>query len=196
MLSHWIRWFVKSLKWKKNSILCIYFWFRYGQRLILLSPIWWLNATTRRRTEQIPNYKIDQLFPIVGQIKSNNDIVNMSNHTDPNLTEKRLKTVHVFRNALKKCWTTNGRIKFIITALGIFGSFFCVGILQEMVMRGCYGDDTSKNCKHGERFKYAMTLVLVKSFCGLVFVQGNSELFILFCIFFTILQETWFAISV
>lgn len=83
----------------------------------------------------------------------------------------------MFNNALsaiKNCWTANGKIKFIIIALGIFVSFVYVGVFQEKIMRGCYGD-TNKDCKNGEKFKFAITLVLVKSFCGLVFVTGNSN---------------------
>lgn len=121
----------------------------------------------------MPNYKMNILYQNNGQIKSKRTTVNMSS---PSANEKRLKTFHVVGNGLKKCWTTNGRIKFIITAFGIFGSFFCVGIFQETIMRGCYGNDTSENCKYGERFKYAITIVLVKCFFGLVFVQGIQKI--------------------
>lgn len=96
----------------------------------------------------------------------------MTIYAESSSSEKRPKTIYAVSNAFKKCWTTNGRVKFIITALGIFGSFFCVGILQEVIMKGCYADDTRGNCKFGERFKYPITLVLVKCFFDLVFVQG------------------------
>lgn len=79
-----------------------------------------------------------------------------------------LKTV---AELIKHHWKSNGRIKFIFVALGIFVSFVYVGVFQEKIMKGCYGD-TSKNCDNGERFKYAITLVFVKSFCGLVFIKG------------------------
>lgn len=39
-------------------------------------------------------------------------------------------------------------------------------------MRGCYGDDTSDDCKNGERFSHATTVVLFKTFVGLIFIQG------------------------
>lgn len=122
--------------------------------------------------------KIGALCSKIDQI-STRHCVNMYNSTDPIPSEKPIKTNQVVWNALKKCWISNGRIKFIITALGIFGSFFVVGILQEMIMRGCYGSDVD-NCKQGERFKHATTTVLVKCLCGLVFVQGipiNKQFF-------------------
>lgn len=78
--------------------------------------------------------------------------------------------------AIKNVWTSNGKIKFLFVALGILVSFVYVGVFQEKIMRGCYGG-TTKDCSDGEKFKFATTLVFVKSFCGLVFIQGTYELF-------------------
>lgn len=73
---------------------------------------------------------------------------------------------------IKELWTSNGKVKFIFVALGILVSFVYVGVFQETIMKGCYGG-TNKQCTDGEKFTYATTLVFVKSFCGLVFIQGT-----------------------
>lgn len=99
----------------------------------------------------------------------------MDNQTDSPTTERRCKVFYSAGNAIRNCWEANGKIKFIFVALGIFVSFIYVGIFQETIMRGCYGEDTSNECENGEKFKYAITLVLVKSFCGLVFIIGKSK---------------------
>lgn len=38
-------------------------------------------------------------------------------------------------------------------------------------MRGCYGDAVNKDCRDGERFKYAVTLVGVQSLCAFLFIK-------------------------
>lgn len=87
-------------------------------------------------------------------------------------TEKQRKAIHVVANTYRSHWKKNGKVKFLFTAMCIFVLFCYVGIIQEKIMRGCYGDD-SNNCKNGERFTGAMTVVLVKTFFGLIFIQGN-----------------------
>lgn len=73
---------------------------------------------------------------------------------------------------IKSFWTSNGKIKFLFVALGILVSFVYVGVFQEKIMRGCYGGDVKDGCKDGEKFRFATSLVFVKSFCGLIFIQG------------------------
>lgn len=65
------------------------------------------------------------LRPIIGQIKSRHVTVSMVNHTDLSSSRKQPKS-HVIWDVLKTYWATNGQIKFILTALGIFGSFFAL----------------------------------------------------------------------
>lgn len=92
-----------------------------------------------------------------------------------NASEKCAKSFPFVVTTLKNCWKNNGKVKLIFTAFGIFLSFVCVGIFQEKIMKSCYGDEDDRNgeCKHGERFRYAVTLVLVKTFFGLFFVLGK-----------------------
>lgn len=89
-------------------------------------------------------------------------------------SKSHFKSFSTVGNTLKICWKNNGKIKLIFTAIGIFLSFVCVGIFQEKIMRGCYGDESDKSgkCKHGDRFEFAVTLVLVKTFFGLLIVLG------------------------
>lgn len=104
------------------------------------------------------------------QIELNHATVKMDDHKEPP-TEKQLKAIHVIANTYRSHWKKNGMAKLLFTAFCIFVLFLYVGIIQEKMMRGCYGD-TSDNCKNGERFTYAMTVVLVKTFFGLIFIQG------------------------
>lgn len=97
----------------------------------------------------------------------------MDNQTDSPTAEKRFKIFRTAGNAIKNVWNSNGKIKFILVALGIFVSFVYVGVFQETIMKGCYGEDKSNNCENGEQFKFASSLVLVKSFCGLVIISGK-----------------------
>lgn len=78
-------------------------------------------------------------------------------------------------NAFQKSWQNNGRFKFIVVALGIFLSYFIVGILQEKIMRGCYGDDTSKKCEKGEKFTYAITIALVQNVFAFIIIRGEYQ---------------------
>lgn len=97
------------------------------------------------------------------------EVVDMINDTESHSsTTNRWKVIRLIRHS----WKHNGRLKFMITALGIFLSYFIVGILQEKVMRGCYGDTVHKDCRNGERFKYAVTLVGVQSLCAFTFIKG------------------------
>lgn len=95
------------------------------------------------------------------QVGTDYSFVKMSNQTDPPASGGN-KLVRVVRNQ----WAENGRLKFIIIALGIFVSFLCVGLLQETFMKNTYGEEK-------EKFKYANTLVEVSLVSGLIFI--NSE---------------------
>lgn len=83
-------------------------------------------------------------------------------------------------NGLRKIWAGNGRLKFIIVALGIFCSYFIVGILQERTMRVCYSDerDDKGKCKDADTFKYAVTIALVQNFLAFIIIRSKLCLFI------------------
>lgn len=82
-----------------------------------------------------------------------------------------LQLVTKLPHMVKKSWQTNGRFKFIITAIGIFLSYSYVGILQEIIMKGYYGGDEVT----GEKFKYENTLVEVYLMLGLIFIKSKSN---------------------
>lgn len=100
-----------------------------------------------------------------------------SNNVDDNINDtashssntNQLKIVRMIRHS----WTNNGRLKFVSTALCIFLTYFLVGICQEKIMRGCYGDSVNKDCRNGEKFKYAVTLVGVQSLCAFIFIRSK-----------------------
>lgn len=97
------------------------------------------------------------------------NVVDMIKDTESHSSsENQWKPIRIIRHS----WKNNGRLKFITTALCIFFSYFVVGILQEKIMRGCYGDSVNKDCRNGERFKYAVTLVGVQSLCAFLFIKG------------------------
>lgn len=107
------------------------------------------------------------------------EVVDMIDDNDTHSSTNQWKPIRMIRHS----WKNNGRLKFITTALGIFLSYFVVGILQEKIMRGCYGDTVNKDCRNGERFKYAVTLVCVQSLCALTFIKGINWQFFLFWFF-------------
>lgn len=61
---------------------------------------------------------------------------------------------------LKRLWTYD-TFRVMIFAGGIIGCFFVYGIMQEKVMRGCFGGDVIDGKCEGERFTYEMCLVLI-----------------------------------
>lgn len=95
----------------------------------------------------------------------------LESQSDP-ATKSRLERIG---RAIQQNWKNNGRLKFIITAVGIFITYMYVGILQERMMRGCYGDDVNKDCRNGEKFKYAVTLVAAQSLCAFTIISSNTE---------------------
>lgn len=76
-------------------------------------------------------------------------------------------------NAFQKSWQNNGRFKFIVVALGIFLSYFIVGILQEKIMRGCYGNVDGKKCADNDKFTYAITIALVQNVFAFIIIRGE-----------------------
>lgn len=100
----------------------------------------------------------------------------MTNDTDSHSNGKQWKLIRMIRHS----WKYNGRLKFVSTALCIFVAYFIVGILQEKIMRGCYGDEVNKDCRNGERFKYAVTLVGVQSLCAFLFIKSIAISFIFY----------------
>ncbi|KAG5669006.1 hypothetical protein PVAND_016909 [Polypedilum vanderplanki] len=65
------------------------------------------------------------------------------------------------KNPLKRLWA-NDTFRMIFIAAGIMLCFFAFGIMQEKVMRGCFGGELKEGkCIDGEKYKYELTLVLV-----------------------------------
>lgn len=95
--------------------------------------------------------------------------VNVADDADAPTNESPFSVIR----AIQTSWKNNGRLKFILTAAGIFVAYLCVGMLQEKIMRGCYGD----NC---ERFKYAVTLVGVQSLCAFIFIKSKKKKIVFF----------------
>lgn len=98
--------------------------------------------------------------------------IQITEKSEPQHTGNGSIFVRIF-DAIRESWTNNGRIKFILTALGIFLSFICVGILQERIMRGCYGDEGNKDCPPERRFKYAITLVAVQMLSAFILIKSK-----------------------
>lgn len=83
------------------------------------------------------------------------------------------KLVKKLPELIQSRWAKNGRVKFVITAVGVFSTYLIIGILQEKIMKTPYGannDDTT-----GETFKYANTLVDVYLIFGLIFMKSKSS---------------------
>lgn len=77
---------------------------------------------------------------------------------------------------LKKLWAIdNFRLVFI--AGGIMGCFAAFGVMQEKVMRGCYGGEFDKELKkctpESEKYKYELTLVFC--LCAWYALLAKSE---------------------
>lgn len=96
------------------------------------------------------------------QDDTNYTALKMSNEADPPSENNVVRF-------LKNQWDENGRVKFVIVALGIFVSYLMVGILQEKIMKGRYGEGEDE-----ERYTYSNTLVEVSLVSGLIFI--NSKL--------------------
>lgn len=97
-------------------------------------------------------------------------VLNLSGRLDDPSKESRIKLFHI----VKCCWKKNYRIKFIITAFGIFISYLCVGILQEKIMKSHYGDQINADGTKGEKFTYANTLAAVSLLSGFIFIGGKQ----------------------
>lgn len=67
-----------------------------------------------------------------------------------------------FSDFPKRLWA-NDNFRLIFIAAGIMICFFVFGIMQEKVMRGCFGGELiGKKCTEpGEKYTYELTLVLI-----------------------------------
>lgn len=132
------------------------------------------------------------------KIQPSDDVDDKTNdHASHSSNTNQLKIIRMFRHS----WRKNGRLKFVTTALCIFFAYFLVGICQEKIMRGCYGDAVNKDCRNGEKFKYAVTLVLVQSLCAFLFIRSKYRFschFQLECMFWLWREHfyTFFSFSV
>lgn len=94
------------------------------------------------------------------QAQTEYTVLNMTNQAET--SEGGNKLLQVFQNQ----WNNNGRLKFVIIALGIFISYLYVGLCQEKIMKSTYGDEE-------EKFTYANTLVEVSLVSGLIFINSK-----------------------
>ncbi|KAG5668861.1 hypothetical protein PVAND_016782 [Polypedilum vanderplanki] len=62
-------------------------------------------------------------------------------------------------DSIIKLWDKNPRIRLLTFAFAIVLCFFFYGIMQEKIMRTCYGGEFIDGKCNGERFKYEMCLV-------------------------------------
>lgn len=83
--------------------------------------------------------------------------------------------INTMWKTLQKSWANNGRLKFIIVALGIFFSYFIVGILQEKTMRGSYD---------GDKYNGPITIALVQNFLAFLIIKSEYTNFIDFPLYF------------
>lgn len=99
----------------------------------------------------------------------NINIVHLSGISDPPSKARRFKLQHMMIN----CWKEHDRVKFIITALGIFLSYLCVGIFHEKIMKTRYGNEKNADGSIGETYTYANTLAGVSILSGFIFIGGK-----------------------
>lgn len=99
----------------------------------------------------------------------NINIVHLSSISDPPSKPSHFKLQHMMIN----CWKEHDRVKFIITALGIFLSYLCVGIFHEKIMKTRYGNEKNADGSIGETYTYANTLAGVSILSGFIFIGGK-----------------------
>lgn len=107
-----------------------------------------------------------------GKDEANYTAVEMTNRTDTSSTDSQASNKKGFKLVLatiERHWAQNGKVKLIITALGIFVSYLFVGFLQEKIMRGCYSNE-DQQC---DKFTFAFTLVLVQFVFSYIFIKGT-----------------------
>jgi solute carrier family 35 (UDP-galactose transporter), member B1 len=67
----------------------------------------------------------------------------------------------------------NDKSRLLISASGIFVSYFIFGMLQEKVTRGRYGSEENDDGTIGERFTFTLALVGVQCLFNWLFVKGK-----------------------
>lgn len=103
----------------------------------------------------------------------------------PRSNQSQLNLINNVLSPIRNMWEQNGAIKLVIVALGIFSSFFIIGILQEKIIKVPYVDSDGNK----ERFQYEFTLIGVQYFCTFVLIKGVKQfLFILNLAFFVLPQ--------
>lgn len=86
-----------------------------------------------------------------------------------------IKLVKKLPELIQNRWAKNGRVKFVITAVGVFSTYLIIGILQEKIMKTPYGNAANDDDTIGETFKYANTLVDVYLIFGFIFMKSKSS---------------------
>lgn len=91
----------------------------------------------------------------------------------PSTNQSQFNLINTVLNPIRDMWEQNGSIKLIIVALGIFSSFFIIGILQERIIKVPYVD--SDGIK--EIFHYEFTLIGVQYIFTFILVKGVKQFF-------------------
>ncbi|XP_055295411.1 solute carrier family 35 member B1 homolog [Sitodiplosis mosellana] len=92
------------------------------------------------------------------QTEANYAAMEMNNQSEkPSSNESRFNSINVL-NSIRRMWAENGIIKLIIVAMGIFLSFFIIGILLEKMIKVPYIDSDGNK----EKFHYEFTLIGVQ----------------------------------
>lgn len=67
----------------------------------------------------------------------------------------------------------NDKTRLMVSAGGIFVSYFIFGMLQEKITRGRYGTEENIDGTVGERFTFTLALVGVQCLFNWLFVKGK-----------------------
>ncbi|KAG5668860.1 hypothetical protein PVAND_016781 [Polypedilum vanderplanki] len=85
--------------------------------------------------------------------------------------------------SFKHVWSTFYTIRLLFFAAGIVVCYFFYGVMQEKIMRTCYGGEFIDGKCNGERFKFEMTLVFIYSFWNifvarfLILINNRFQIF-------------------
>lgn len=78
-------------------------------------------------------------------------------------------------DVLKRIWE-NDMFRMLCIAAGIMGCFLLFGIMQEKIMRGCFGGELSEGkCVNGEKYEYEITLVCILALWNAVLARSKFD---------------------
>ena len=74
---------------------------------------------------------------------------------------------------IRGCWA-NDTLRMVTFAIGIIVCFSIYGMLQEKIMRACYGGQFEDGKCSGKKFEFELTLVMI--YCIYYSIFSKSEL--------------------